>query len=251
MTEQPDTQPDKGEPIKANRETFIARWGARIVLGAGENCKGGAYSYPGALDRYERALGLKPDEAWLMKRLLTFDWDGKRTVWPSFHKISEEAFVSYGELLKIKSSLENKGYITDIGRRGTSSFSQVHEYSIQGLLNAIEWAIECDASIGGTKVMSDFFRFSNGPKKGEPFEPFAKFTTPREVNEFNNHNGLIAPWGASSTQPIPKPTKKPQIEHTCTCGKQFKSASRNPATRCVTCRKTHKRASLKALVTAK
>lgn len=245
-------------------ETFVARWGEMITRSGGDQCKGGAYSYPGALDRYEKALGLKPAEAWLIKRLLSFDWNGKGYVWCSLRKISEEADVSYGQILEIKKSLEIKGYIRDMGQHGSGAFSQVRDWSIAGLLTALERAILCDPTteyskakadrLGHPVTMADFWVHSKGdPKEGQPFTPFLAFTTPKQVNDYMIGNGKCTGWDPHyhGSYEIPKPMKRDPIPHTCSeCEKVFMSASHNPATRCPKCRKVIKRQSLKPLVTS-
>jgi len=135
MADEPYTDGERAA-MNANQERFIARWGRLIVASGGSQCRGGAYSYPGALDRYEKALGLKPAEAWLVKRLLSYDWDGKRYVWCSLRKISEEADVSYNQVLALAKSLERKGYIRDMGQHANGGVSQVRDWSIAGLLRA-------------------------------------------------------------------------------------------------------------------
>ena len=245
------------EETNANQEHFIARWGRTIVENAGPGCRGGAYSYPGALDRYEKALGLKPAEAWLVKRLLSFDWDGKKYVWCSLRKISQEADVSYNQVLALTKSLERKGYIRDMGQHGSSSFSQVRDWSIAGLLRALEWAILCDPNseagkakaeaLGHPVTMADFWWYADGPQKGQPYEPFLAFTTPKALNAFLQNKGKMAAWDPyyQGTADLPQPQKRELIDYVCSrCGKCFQSGSRNPATRCPKCRKETKRQSL-------
>jgi len=254
---------EEKEVMNANRSSFYDRWGALITESGGEQCRGGAYSYPGALDRYEKALGLKPAESWLMKRLLSLDWTGKRYVWCSLRKISEEADVSYNEVLKLMKSLERKGYVRDMGQHGSGAFSQVRDWSIAGLLCALEYAIKCDPStvagkahanaLGHKVTMADFWVHAEGPDKDKPYAPFKPFTTPKQLYEYMNSRGSIPGfdpvYGGSVS--IPLPEKKPLREHVCSeCGKSFKTGSRNPATRCTTCRKKIKRQSLKPLVLA-
>lgn len=247
--------------MTANQDSYIRRWGERITRSGGAECKGGAYSYPGALDRYEKALGLKPAEAWLMKRIIASDWEGKGYMFYSFHGWSEEADISYGEILELKKSLEEKGYIRDMGQHRDGSFSQVHDYSFKGLLQALDYAILCDPTteyhkiqskrVGHPYTMADIFHYSSGSNEGKPFEPFREFTTPRQVIEYNLKNGHVTPWEAGTTQPLPKPQKRKPVEHTCSgCGNKFMSGSRNPATRCPKCRKIAKRQSLKPLITS-
>jgi hypothetical protein len=253
-----------GDETTAQNETqqrFVARWGETIVESAGKQCKGGAYSYPGALDRYEKALGLKPAEAWLVKRLLTYDWDGKHYVWCSLRKISAEANASYNQVLALAKSLERKGYIRDMGQHASGTFSQVRDWSIAGLLRALEYAITCDPataagnekaqSLGHPVSMADFWTYASGPKQGQPFEPFLPFTTPKQLNEYMQGQGKIAGWDPyyGSSVDIPQPVKREQTGHVCSmCGTTFWSGSRNSATRCPKCRKAARRRSLKPLI---
>lgn len=241
-------------------ESFIDRWGQVIVENAGKQCPGGAYSYPGALDRYERALGLKPAEAWLAKRLLTFDWNGKGYVFCSLRKISEEADVSYNQVLALVRSLERKGYIRDMGQHIDGGFSQVRDWSIAGLLRALEYAIYCDPNSPAGKqmakdcghpiTMAEFWFYGSGPNEQEPYDPFRPFTTPKQLNEFLWKQGRIAAWDPYYRGSIaaPMPAKRDEIEHACACGAIFHSASRNPKTRCPTCRKAARRRRLHPLL---
>lgn len=244
---------------------FKQRWGQMIVDEAIHQgaMGGGAYSYPAILDRYERALGLKPAEAWLLKRLLTFDWEGKGYVFCSLRKISEEADVSYGEVLKLARSLEHKGYIRDMGQHGNNAFNQVRDWSIRGLLRALEYTILCDPNtkhgkakaeqLGHPVTMADFWNHADGPKKGQPFTPYLGLTTPKQVNEWCLKGDRIPGWDPfyGGSVDIPQPAKREQRQATCPdCGTFFATASRNPATRCKKCRKARKRLSLKPLVTA-
>ena len=258
-----DRSDEELQEMESLKETFIQRWGALITGSGGKTCRGGAYSYPGALDRYEKALGLKPAEAWLMKRLLAHDWDGKGYVWLSLRKISEEADVSYGELLELKKELELKGYIRDMGQHGSGAFSQVRDWSIKGFLVALERAIKCDpanehsqalAKIHGHPItMADFWVHANGPKKGKPYTPYLSFTTPKQVNEYENKHGCIVGWDPhyNGDVNIPQPQKRQQRERPCPeCGKPFKTGSRNPKTRCLICRKAAKLQSLNTVITA-
>lgn len=251
---------DVKEPrtVSENQESFVKRWGAIITLSGGDQCKGGAYSYPGALDRYERALGLPPDEAWLAKRLLSLDWDGKCYVWCSLLKMSEEAGASYTTILRLMKSLELKGYVQDMGQHSDGQFSQVKDWNIRGLLKALEAAIKCDPTTEVGRgyadiekhpiTMADFFTHGGGPKKGKPFDPFETFTTPKEVNDWNNANGDVTPWAIEHSTSVPAPQKREPIEHTCSrCGETFFSGSRNPKTRCKKCRSIVKRQSLNPL----
>lgn len=258
MTDKETTAGQK-DAMNANRERFVARWGQLIVESAGNSCKGGAYSYPGALDRYEKALGLKPAEAWLIKRLLSFDWDGKKYVWCSLRKISQEADVSYNQVLALAKALEGKGYLRDMGQHRSDSFSQVRDWSIAGLLAAMEYAILCDPtteagekkaqSLGHPVTMADLWLYSSGPKTGQPFDPYLPFTTPRQLNEYMRKQGKIPGWDPHyhGSVDIPQPQKREPVPHICECGKTFLSGSRNPATRCPDCRKEIKRHSMKTL----
>lgn len=262
MAEKEYTQEEK-EEMNTAHESFVVRWGELITKSGGDMCKGGAYSYPGALDRYEKALGLKPAEAWLMKRLLSFDWTGKHYIWCSLRKISQEADISYGEILKLAKSLENKGYIRDMGQHSDGAFSQVRDWSIAGLLHALEYAIYCDPTsefgkykaqnLGHPVTMADFWHYASGPKENQPYDPFRPFTTPKQLNEYMEAKGKITGWDPfyNGIVEIPQPEKREKIEHTCgDCGKVFLSGSRNSATRCPKCRKVAKRQSLKPLISA-
>lgn len=252
---------DESAGANAGQERFIARWGRVIVSSAGKQCRGGAYSYPGALDRYEKALGLKPAEAWLAKRLLSFDWDGKQYVWCSLRKISEEADVSYNQVLALAKSLERKGYIRDMGQHANGGFSQVRDWSIAGLLRALEYAIYCDPAakagqektqaLGHPVSMADFWSYATGPNQGQPYAPFLPFTTPGQLNEYMRRQGKIAGWDPfyGGSVDVPQPVKREVIERVCgACGVPFWSASRNPATRCPRCRKAARRRSLKQFI---
>jgi hypothetical protein len=242
------------------RDRFIDRWSEIIVNSAGEQCRGGAYSYPGALDRYERALGLKPAEAWLAKRLLSYDWTGKKYVFVSLRKISLEADCSYSALLKIMRSLELKGYVRDAGQHGTGGFNQVRNWSIDGLIRALERAILCDPTteaseqfaeeLGHDVTMADFWAYAGGEKAGQPYQPFEKFKTPAELNRYHAAMNKITGWdpfyGGSIN--IPEPQKREKKRMVCReCGKGFLSGSRNPETRCPKCAKRAKRQSLQTL----
>jgi hypothetical protein len=194
-----------------------------------------------------------------MKRILSADWTGKKTMWLSFHKMSLEANIHYNNLLKLKASLELKGYIKDLGQHHSGSINQVHEYSFEGFLRALDHAIKCDPNSDFGReyakakkhpiTMGEFFVHADGAKKNKPFTPYLQFTTPKEVNEYENAQGCIPGWHGGGLG-IPQKAKRALRKATCSeCGKVFNTASPNPYTRCPTCRKVFKRDSLKSLVT--
>lgn len=259
MADYPSDNDESSTPDPTQKR-FVARWGWVIVENAGKQCRGGAYSYPGALDRYERALGLKPAEAWLVKRMLSLDWTGKGYVFCSLRKISEEADVSYNQVLVLVRSLESKGYMRDMGQHANGGFSQVRDWSIAGLLRALEYAIFCDPNspagqaraeeLGHPVSMADFWFYATGPDEGQPYEPYRPFTTPKQLNEYLRKQGRMAGWDPyyNGSVDIPQPAKREEIGHVCECGAAFYSASRNPNTRCPRCRKAARRRRLNPLL---
>jgi hypothetical protein len=189
--------------------------------------------------------------------MLSRDWDGKHYVWLSLRKIAEEADVSYSEVLEIKNALELKGYIRDMGQHGNGAFSQVRDWSIKGLLRALEYAIKCDPNtlagkgmaerLGHPVTMADFWQYAGGPNDGKPYEPYRPFTTPKQLNEYNAARGRISGWDSyyNGCLEIPKPEKRKRREVECPdCGALFRTGSLNPLTRCLKCRKARRRLSL-------
>lgn len=117
---------------------------------------------PWALDTYERVLRLKPEETWLLKRMLKHAWEADTSVFLSLHKVTREANITRPRLRRILTRLEELGYIT---RLESEDSDQRRHYSVRGLYDALALCIAADpkskwASEHGVLVPDGYY--SNG-----------------------------------------------------------------------------------------
>lgn len=96
---------------------------------------------PWALDTYERALRLKPEDVWLLKRMLKHAWQADTVVFLSLHKLTREANVTRNRLKRILGRLEELGYIV---RLEPVKGDQRRRYSLRGLYDALALCIAAD-----------------------------------------------------------------------------------------------------------
>lgn len=66
---------------------------------------------PWALDRYERVMRLRPEESWLLRRLMTLAWEHGKVVYPSFRKMQLQTCATRKTLGKWIDRLEELGYV--------------------------------------------------------------------------------------------------------------------------------------------
>lgn len=102
----------------------------------------GYSSYPNALDKYERALGLNPPLSWLVKRMISHAWNEGTHVYLSMNKIRKQTLVSSSSLNNYLKKLKEYGYIESLGTR--TKYDRRIEYDIAGIYNALNVAFQCD-----------------------------------------------------------------------------------------------------------
>lgn len=225
-----------------NEETpKIEKTGARFegrlipnmgVFIAAEGPGKGFASYPWALDRYERALGITPEETWLLHRMMKHYWKAGGEVNISMRKVCDDALLSRATLDKIIKSLLKKGYITVIGR-GKTIIDRRVRYDISGVFNALMMAISCDPASKYCKVnpcgmVGNWFH--NAPAD------WMNFSTPAMLNHWCNARGQRFNWAEGRIEPLETNSNGEAYQATCSrCGENFLSGSPN-ANHCPACR---------------
>jgi DNA-binding MarR family transcriptional regulator len=117
----------------------------RLTISDAIMCAGpgdGVAVLPWALDRYERALRLRPGETWLLKRMLKHAWTHEGEVFLSQRKISFEARVSRNTVASYVARLEKLGYIRRLNN-GDATDRRIH-YSVSGIYAALALCIAAD-----------------------------------------------------------------------------------------------------------
>lgn len=102
------------------RERFGGDWGwdmpdgCRVSIGdviCGEGPGQGFQMLPWMLDEYERALRLRPGEAWILRRMIAHAWEYRGVVFLSMSKITDQAMIARKTLDAYLCRLQNLGYI--------------------------------------------------------------------------------------------------------------------------------------------
>lgn len=117
--------------------SFIARYG-RVI------CKHGVAAIPRALFAHQRALGLSPQQVWFVCYIFSFQWD-TALPYPSLRKMAERTGYSRQQLINIKSSLVEAGYLRLVHRYSENG-QDTNAYDFSGLLEAIRKQLQPDKS---------------------------------------------------------------------------------------------------------
>ena len=212
-------------------------WGGVIHNEPGfENCLAYA-STPWPLDKYEKALGLKPNERWLLDKFLKHVWYFGGYAFPNLSRIAENSDICRSSLNKYLKSLKSKGYIHKIGKL-PRLLQSPYMYSVIGLYNALTFAIINNQN-GNLENLSE-------NDKGIVFKNFKRFVqklpeevrgfnTPQEINKFMNNNGKVLDWETLEVYPLNK-DKRPKYVLECnSCNKPFESTRIDDKT-CINCK---------------
>ena len=191
----------------------------------------GFASYPWVLDKYERALGLKPTEAWLLHRMIKHYWKSGGLVFISMSKVCRESKISRPTLMRLVKSLLQKGYIDEVGRKPDGDNRAI--YDISGIFLALNSAIKCDsksdwAQVNGTMCYANFFK--------NPEEDLYYFTEPRELNDYYNQQGKRFNWCECHNEPWQVKKKNRIYSRECWDCKHNFSAGSATAKYCPRCK---------------
>jgi hypothetical protein len=196
----------------------------------------GFASYPWVLDKYERALGLEPSEAWLLHRMIKHHWEAGGLVFISMSKVCREAQISRPTLMKLVKSLLQKGYIDEVGRKPDGDNRAI--YDISGIFLALNVSIICDSKsewsrVHGKRCIAEILR--------NPEEEFYSFSEIRELNDYYNQRGKRFNWreGCIEIWPVKKKKRIYQLE--CwDCNDNFPAGSAT-AKYCPNCKEQRRR----------
>ena len=205
---------------------------------AGEGPGEGFASYPWALDKYERSLGLCIQETWILKRLLKYSWTSEGIVYPSIRNMERESGISRPTIYKYINSLISKGYLDYAGQIDSIRDRRVR-YNISGLINALGLAIMLNpksdyALQRGAEDITKYFDI--------PIDFLTKINTPGEINEYYNKQGLRFNWRNHSVEKFDfekNKYKKVYTKNCSICDAIFTSHSGN-AKYCVSCKEKRK-----------
>lgn len=214
------------------RERFASSYDNGEII-AGEGPGKGFASYPWALDEYERALGLKPLETWLMKRMLRHSWEKGTLVFVSFRKVCRDADISRETLAKAANSLKAKGYLSDVGRL---PYSHKVKFDVTGIYEALLTAIKCNPKSKWAKtsgVTTIFDQFEDSP------DEWRKYHTPAEINRWYAARGERFDWSTCTSEPWNNEPDRVYTVICIECDAEFEAFSLN-AKYCPDCRE-HKR----------
>ncbi len=124
-----------------------------LFLGAaitGEGPGEGFAMVPWALDKYERALRLRPGESWLLRRFLKHAWTFGRPVFVSLRRISREAGVSRNTVSTYLKHLEELGYVHCVS--DGEAFDRRKRYDVSGIYAALAICIAADPTSNWAKA---------------------------------------------------------------------------------------------------
>jgi hypothetical protein len=140
----PAAGPDPAPPAAEARDwSFAARYGAAIA-GAG------LIAAPTALFRYQRALGLSPQQVWFICYILAFQW-GPALPYPSLKKMAARTGYSERHIHTLKESLVRAGYLRLAPRRLPGGGQDNNAYDWRPLFAALADQLARDpAAAGGT-----------------------------------------------------------------------------------------------------
>lgn len=120
----------------SDKYSFNERYGESIV-------SGGVAAVPFALFRYQKELGLSPEETWFVVYILSFKWDGGLP-YPSLRKMERLTGVPRRRLHRIKDRLISKGYLQIRNQFRKDGGQDRNRYDFFGLFNKLKWHIEQD-----------------------------------------------------------------------------------------------------------
>ncbi len=194
-------------------------------------------STPWPLDKYEKALGLKPNERWLLDKFLKHVWYLGGYAFPNLSRIAENSNISRSSLNKYLKSLKAKGYIHKIGKL-PRLLQSPYMYSVIGLYNALTFAIINNPK-GNIEKLSEKDRgivLRNNDKFLQKLpEEVRGFNTPQEINKFMNNNGKLFDWETIEIFPLGE-HKRPKYVLECNrCNKPFESTWKDEKA-CISCR---------------
>jgi hypothetical protein len=201
-------------------ERFSSKYVSGEIISSEGPGKGFA-SYPWVLDKYERALGLKPAEAWLLHRMIKHCWKGGGQVFISMSKVCREATISRPTLMGLVKSLQHKGYIDEIGRKPYGDNRAI--YDISGIFFALTSAITCDPKSKWSQKHGNLCiaNFDRNPK-----EELYSFSEPRELNDYYNQRGMRFNWCQGYSEQWQVKKKKPGYQLECSeCECDFPAGS--------------------------
>lgn len=112
----------------------------RVNIGQAIYHENGFRAIPWLLPKYERALQLKPLDAWLLYRYVGHSWEWGKPVALSVRKMKLEADVSRDTILKAQRRLEQLGYL----RRLSYAQGDTVSYDVKGLFIALALCIAVD-----------------------------------------------------------------------------------------------------------
>lgn len=108
--------------------SFVARYG-RVIS------KYGVAAVPRALFTHQKALGLSPQQVWFVCYIFSFQWD-TALPYPSLRKMAERTGYSRQQLINIKATLVEAGYLRLVHRYNENG-QDTNAYDFSGLLEAI------------------------------------------------------------------------------------------------------------------
>jgi len=194
-------------------------------------------STPWPLDKYEKALGLKPNERWLLDKFLKHVWYLGGKAFPNLSRITENSNISRSSINKYLKSLKAKGYIHKIGKL-PRLLQSPYIYSVIGLYNALTFAIINNPK-GNIEKLSEKDRgivLRNNDKFLQKLsEEVRGFKTPREINKWMNENGKVFDWETLEVYPLGE-DKRPKYVLECNCCNKPFETTRKDEKVCIDCK---------------
>ena len=115
--------------------SFVARYG-RVIS------KHGISAIPRALFTHQNQLGLSPQQVWFVCYIFSFQWD-TALPYPSLRKMAERTGYSRQQIINIKASLVEAGYLRLVTRYNENG-QDSNAYDFSGLLEAIRKQLQPD-----------------------------------------------------------------------------------------------------------
>jgi hypothetical protein len=125
--------------------SFVARYG-RVIS------KYGVAAVPRALLTRQKELGLSPQQVWFVCYIFSFQWD-TALPYPSLRKMAERTGYSRQQLINIKATLVEAGYLRLVHRYNENG-QDTNAYDFSGLLEAIRKQLQPGATIDGDKAQT-------------------------------------------------------------------------------------------------
>lgn len=110
-------------------QSFAERWSRSSV-------EGGWTVVPNGFYAHYAELGIKPTEAMLILHIMARKWDDRRP-FPSVARISAEMGIGVSQIRAHLASLERKGFVRRVQRRGRSN-----EYDFSPLMEQLDERID-------------------------------------------------------------------------------------------------------------